>query len=529
MHRLLTVPSLVLFFPLVPLTPLEGQTPAPSGAPGPGADGVQTVPPALKALRAEFLGQIASSARQLTEQFANALTRLEDELAASGDYEEAMVVQTRVREVQASLAQTPAPLPDPGVPLPADAAKISSAVTLDLDALTAWRTTGSYAEWSLQHLSPGRYSVQFSYLLAEAPSADVTLSSRFETLDVAKFKLTEVSLLAQAAANTRLFELSRSRDPSAYSSASSEPVTITRSSITLRLEALQGCAANTIRIKDIRLVPVPVEVPSSAAVAASTPSLPATGEKDVESLRGRFSRQFDASRMPLLADYQARLKTLAAQPAVVRDPDLLDQIEAEQKRSADPARTLFASPGGRKRDGTTPGDSAMDGFEDLRGARLVIDPAATAERLKIEHEGRQFWIKLAWVKPLPASPDDKDALQSAVKHFKIEPDEALTVGREVKNFITGYLEDRPLRLLVRGRKNGAGPASPALVYLDDVGLLFQLVLIDNGFAAYAPPPGNDRRPTGEMALMKMLADHEQQARMRKPAPGAWAFTTESKP
>lgn len=529
MHRLLTIPTLVLLISLVPMmVTLEAQAPGPSGPPVPNSGAVQAGPPALQALRAEFLGQIASSSRQLTEQFANALTRLEDELAAAGDYEDAMVVQARVQEVQASLAQTPAPPPDPGVPMPADAAKISSAVTLDLGALTAWRTTGSYAEWTLQHLSPGKYSVQFSYLLAEAPVPDVTLSSRFEALDVAKFKLTEVSLLAQAAANTRLFELSRSKDPSVYSSASSEPITITRSSITLRLEALQACAANTIRIKDIRLVPVPAEMPPSPAVAASS-SLPATGEKDVESLRSRFSQQFAAARMPLLADYQARLKTLAAQPAVIGESDLLDQIEAEQKRIADPSRTPFGAPGGRKRDGGAPGDSAMDGFEDLRGARLVVDPAATAERLKVEHEGRQFWIKLAWVKPLPASPDDKDAIQSAVKHFKIEPDEALTVGREVKNFITGYLEDRPLRLLVRGRKNGAGPASPALVYLDDVGLLFQLVLIDNGFAAYAPPPGNDRRPTSEMALMKMLADHEQQARKRKPAPGAWAFTTESKP
>lgn len=479
-------------------------------------------PPALTALRVEFLGQIVTASRQLTEQFTNALAKLEDELVTSGDYEDALAVYNRRREIESSISQSPAPPANPGVPLPANTARTTSAVTLDVDALTGWRTSGSYAEWALQKLTPGRYTVQLSYILTDLPVPDATLSSRFAVVEVAKFKLTEVSLLAAAAANTRLFELPRSKDATVYATVSSEPIAIARSTFTLRLEALQGYAANAIRIKDIRLVPVEDKPTSVAPVAGE---LPASGEKDLQTLKERFLKQLADARAPLITDYQARLKTLAAQPSVTKNAELLEQIDAEQKRASDTTKPLLGGPVRPKRDGSS-SDGGLDGFEDISGVKLVDDPANTAERFKVEHEGRQFWIKLAWVRPLPASPDERDALQAATKHFKIDEDEALTVGREARNFALGYLEGRPLRLLVRGKKNADRAAAPALVYLDDISLLFQLVLIDNGFASFSPPPGNDRKPTSEMAMMKLLSDHEQQAMKRNPAPGAWSFRKE---
>jgi hypothetical protein len=158
--------------------------------------------------------------------------------------------------------------------------------------------------------------------------------------------------------------------------------------------------------------------------------------------------------------------------------------------------------------------------------RLVADPANSAERFKVEHEGRQFWIKLAWVRCPPPSEDDKEALRAAARHFNIDESDALAIGRVAREFTLGYLEERPLRLLLRGKKSPAGDgAVPALVFLEDLGL-FQTMLVDRGLASVSLPPGPDRKPMMETALMKMLAEHEQQAMKRSPAPGAWAFRTE---
>ena len=487
----------------------------------------QTPPPAepasLAALRASFLAQVITGSRQLNEQFNNALLKLEDELAASGDYEDAIQVQARRREVEATLAMTPSSALNPGVPMPASAAKTSSTVTIESDALTGWRSGGSYAEWTLQKLTPGRYTVQLSYVLSDAaplPNGEPSFSSRFSAVEVAKFKFFEVSLLGPASANVRMFELARTPDAVTYAAATAEPILISRSSITLRLEALQGYAANTIRIKDIRLVPVE-EKPAAPLVTSG--SAAGTGEKDVETLKQLFSKQFAAACAPVTSEYLARLKTLAAQPSVASDQELLGEIEIEQKRAAGSALALLGT-GDRKRGGP-PGAGGLDGFEDISGARLVADPANSAERLKIEHEGRQFWIKLAWVRCPPSSEDDQEALHTAAKHFNIDESDALAIGRVAREFTLGYLEERPLRLLLRGKKNPNDEAVPALVFLEDLGL-FQTMLVDRGFATVSLPSGSDRKPMLETALMKMLTEHEQLAMKRSPAPGAWAFRSE---
>ena len=503
--------------PLLAAILYGGSLPAPAQSP-PAAE-----PSSLDALRSAFLGQIISGSRQLNEQFNNALLKLEGELAASGDYEDAIKVQARRKEVEASLALSPSSAFNPGIPMPASAAKTSSTVAVEGDALTSWRVSGSFAEWTLQKLTPGRYAVQLSYILTDAPAlpnGEPVFSSRFAAVQVAKFKFSEVSLLAPASANIRMFELTRTPDGGAYASAAAEPILVSRTSITLRLEALQGYAANTIRIKDIRLVPV---AEKNVTPAAASTSRAETGEKDVETLKQLFARQFAAACAPVTAEYLSRLKTLAAQPSVARDQELLEEVEMEQRRVAGTTLASLRAPD-RKRGGP-PGVGGLDGFEDISGARLVSDPANTAERLKIEHEGRQFWIKLAWVRCPPPSEEDKDGLRAAARHFSIEESDALAIGRVAREFTLGYLEERPLRLLLRGKKNPSGDAAvPALVFLEDLGL-FQTMLIDRGLASVSLPSGTDRKPMMETALMKMLAEHEQQAMNRNPAPGAWAFRT----
>ncbi len=487
------------------------------------AQGPPPEPPALTAARAEFLSQVVAGSRQLTEQFTNALTKLEDELAANGDYEDAMRVQARRKEVDSSMAAAPQPAASPGIAMPAAVARTSSSVVLEGDALTGWRTAGSYAEWTMQKLTPGRYAVQLSYVLGDArapANGEPSLPSRFTPVEVAKFKISEVSVLATATANTRLLELNRSKDPATFTAAGTEPLVISRASITLRLEAMQSYAANTVRIRDIRLVPADDKSPAPIASTA----LAATGVKDVETLKQLFTKQFSAARAPLIVDYQARLRTLAAQPSVSKDRDLLEEIEAEQKRAATNATAVIGTASARKRPASGVG-SGLDGFEDLVGAQLVVDAANTGDRFRIEHGGRQFWVRLAWVRSPPPEPEDKDALQMAMKHFKIEEDEALAVGRMAREFTLGYLEDRPLRLLVRSKKIAADEAAPALVFLDDLGL-FQTVLVDRGLAAVALPPGSEHKPTIETGMMRLLTEHEQKAAKRRPAPGAWSFRAE---
>lgn len=485
-------------------------------------------PPALKALRQGFLDQLATDSRQLTEQFNKALSKVEDELAQTGEYEEAVALSLRRKEIDAMLARASAPAPSPGIPMPAAAARTSSLSMIDDDAITGWRTTGSYAEWTLQKLTPGRYAIQLSYVFTDAPTGSVTSPvspSRTAAIEVAKFKWMEPSLLASSA-NTRLLELQRSKDAETYATSITEPITVTRGTLTLRLEAVQGYAGCLVRIKDVRLVPVeekPSAAPSPASTSAPSASSSVGGETDVPALRQNFFRKLAAARNPLIADYQARLKEMAARPSLAHDRDIRDEIDAEIARATASSTSLAGPAGGRR--GGDQGSSALDGWEDLAGARWVIDPGNTTERFKVEHEGRQFWVRLAWVRCPPASAADKDALHTATRHFKISDDDALAIGGVALEFARGYLEDRPLRLFVRTKKGPKDEPVPALVFLDDLGL-FQTVLIDRGFAGYVPPEGNDRKQTRESAMMRMLQEHEQHAMKRTPPAGAWAFRTE---
>lgn len=481
-----------------------------------------TEPTELSAARKEALNRILAASRQLTEQYVRALARLEDELAAASDYDAAIAVQARIRELGSAIQAGPASATNANaIALASTSAKTTGSLFVDGEVLTGWRTHGSTAEWTLPALAPGRYALELSYHLSDAPVSAIGSTanlSRFSAVETAAFKFSEVSLLAPA--NTRNLQLTKSADASTYNTARTEPLNFTRSRTTVKLEAADAYPANVIRIKNIRLIPLPDTPP--ATTTAPTPNVP---QQNVSALRQVFQKQLATVRSSLLERYESELRTFAAQPAVAADRDLLEDAEQEQRR----ARMELASPSPmiqRKAPGSL-ARSALDGFEDLPNARLVIDPASTADRIKVEHDGRQFWISLAWVRCPPATPDDKDALAASVKHFGIVEEDALTVGRVAREFTQGYLEGKPLRLLVRARKNDGQPAQ-ALVFLDGVGL-FQSVLVDHGFAALSIPAGSERKPILETTLINLIRERERTASARKPAPGAWAFKTEGSP
>ena len=55
------------------------------------------------------------------------------------------------------------------------------------------------------------------------------------------------------------------------------------------------------------------------------------------------------------------------------------------------------------------------------------------------------------------------------------------------------------------------------------------MLLDYGFATYAPPGGNAQKSLIEMALMKMLQERQEKAKTKSPPAGAWAFRGDQSP
>jgi hypothetical protein len=81
---------------------------------------------------------------------------------------------------------------------------------------------------------------------------------------------------------------------------------------------------------------------------------------------------------------------------------------------------------------------------------------------------------------------------------------------------------------VRTQRNDKKEAAPALVFLDETGF-FQAMLLDYGFAAYAPPEVNSQKSLIEMALMRMLQERQEKAKTKNPPAGAWAFRGDQAP
>jgi hypothetical protein len=464
----------------------------------------------LEIARAEFTAKVLSSSRQLNEQYARALTKLEDELSAEGNYEEALTVQTRIADLRRVLLKSPAE--ELGIPIPLSTSSAQlSGVSLDEGYLTRWRTASSHAEWSVQKITPGAYVIEISYLLTGG-AASLLSTSTAETV----FRFQEVSLLASST-NFRDLTLKRSENLSTYIEVRTEPITFARTSFTLRLESLKSSSGDLIRIGGIKLIPA---ISSPVAAPLPAPEVTLEGEKEVESLRQIFIKRLATARAPLLSAYEAKLKTLQAQPSILADTELSELISAEQKRLAS-APSLGTRNGKNGPLDKLPGPS-LEGFDDISGAQWISDPSNTAERFKVAHEGREFWIKLAWVKCPPPTPDNSGELHSAAKAFGIAEDDALSIGRIANEYARGHLEGKPLRLLVRSQHKDKKDAAPALVFLDGTGF-FQAMLIDYGFAAYAPPEGHGQKTLIEMAMMKMLQERQDKAKTKSPPPGAWAF------
>jgi hypothetical protein len=476
----------------------------------PPPDSASLDPAPLALARVGFLRQVMADSQTLTEQYERALAKIELELAQTSDYEEARLAQQRRAELKAlyltndpAMAQSlPSPL------LPAQARFIGS-TEMRGDLISGWRTSNSGVEWSNLRLSPGKYYLELEANLVELPSLPGTLvPGRSRPQDSAAFDFYEVTLLPGAEENRRSFEVKLSNDETTFSPIKIGPVNFTRSPVTLRLMAASGYPGNLLRLRNLRLVPGTETAPTITSATPQGPTL--------DGLKKSLNDALMAVQKPVLDRYLESLRQMGK-----GNPALNDAAEAEAKR----VLKLMESSRGQT---TGPlrilgSNGALNGFEDLDGARFVADADNRGDRFKIEHEGRRLSIRLMWLLCAPVDGKDEAASRAFNRHFGLGDSDVTPLGRTAQEFTAGYLDGKALRVLLRPGRDKDGTAN-ALVFLPEIGL-YQNVLVDQGLAAVTAP--RNRRGMMENGLFDSLLDREKAAKRQVPPPGAWGLAEPS--
>lgn len=468
------------------------------------AAGQEVAPAPLAAARASFLREVLTASKTLTGQYESALARAESELAAAAEYEEALLIRKRREELKALYPVTEAEVAlSLAVPLPVQQARLSGSVEARAEELTNWRTNGSAAEWTGVRITPGKYYLELEASLTEvAAPPDALLPGRVRPQERAVFEFHELSLLPGASENRRSFEISLRQDAATFTSLQVGPVNFTRTPVTLRLAATAGYPGNQIRLRELRLIPAAQEAPTTTSPA------PGPG---LEELRRSLAAALAAAQKPIVDGYLQSLREMAG-----TTPALKDAADAEARRVI---RMLEDK--GRATPRLMGAASPLSAFDDLDGAFYAHDAGNEGDRFMVEHDGRRFRVQLLWTQcaPLDDATDTARA-KSFREHFRLDEPATSTLARLAQEFTAGYLDGKPLRLLIRPGKSRDGTVS-ALVFLHEVGL-YQNILVDQGLAAVIPP--KEKRGASETGLLDALLARERAAQRRKPAPGAWALS-----
>lgn len=473
---------------------------------------VPAEPEELTTARNTLFRQALVDSQRVTEQFIAALAARETALAAAGDYEEARRFQQRREQLTAVHAGSALSLADSrAVPLSPSVARLTGSVQSGTDILAGWRSAGSGAEWAQFRLPPGRYTLEFEAVMAEAPGTFA--SARLQPQDKAVFEFGEVTLLPGNGNRVR-FEIQRGGDESAFVPVSAGPLTFTRSPLTLRLSAAEGYPANIIRLRNLRLVPVP----ETTAPLSAAPSPVMDAAEALEEARDTLAEELRSAQEAVRQAYLDRLEDLAGTKPALKALIAAETARIGRSTGRDSEKLWFSPP-------TMPANASagLDDFEVLLDARLAEGEPAAGDRFDIVHDGRTLPVRLLWLACPPAGGDDEAAAPLA-KHFGIDIEDALDVGRAAREFTAGYLRGRPLRLLARPVREGED-ALEALVFVPEVGL-YQNVLIEQGLGAVQPPVTMPDSPQTR-ALLDSLTAREQQARKRKPPAGAWALAQDT--
>jgi endonuclease YncB( thermonuclease family) len=466
--------------------------------------------PPVDTARSDFLKLVLTDSQILSDQYERALGKLESELAAGTDYEEAQLVQQRREELKA-IYGTASVSPAAGITLPPSRARLSGSADARGEMITGWRGSSSMAEWGAVRLSPGAYFLELEANITGLPtSAGGVLPERFMPQDKASFVFYEVSLLPGAQENRRIFEIVRGASDAAFTPLRIGPLNFTRNSVTLRIAPTMSYPGNVISIRNVRLVPDTGDILQTAA------PLP---EGDlIAAAREQLHRELIQVQKPVIKAHTDALAALAA------NPDLSDAVTAETQRlnalqrsasnkPADVLPRLLRQLGG------------VAGFIDVEGAKLVTsDTTSSGDHFIVEHEGTQIPVRLLWVRCAPLDSKSEETRNFA-KHFRIEQADSGQLARTAREFTLGYLADKPLRLLLRPYKDKDGH-QPALVFLPEIGL-YQNVLVDQGLAAVDPPRKSLSVGMMERGLIESLQQREEVARRQKN--GAWALSGDTKP
>jgi hypothetical protein len=463
---------------------------------------------ALTTAKTQFLKSLLSESQPLTELYDRALAKLEIELAASADYEEARLVQQRREELKAIYAQSGS-LATQGIPLALDKARLSGTAEVIEDTLTGWRSSNSLAEWQNMRLTPGSYFVELEANLSALTTTTTATTSRSTPQDKASFSIYEVSLLPGAQENRRSFDIPLNADSETFDPVRIGPITFTRSPVTLRLAPAAGYPANLVQLRHIQLIPAK----ETSIQAASLPE-----ERDtLEQAKARLSADLERAQKTALTAYQTKLTELSK-----ASPELREMAAMESKRLLALQKSDPANPNETPLHRILSRLGQIAGFEDLDEAKLIPDDSLSGDHFTIEHAGQKLLIKLLWVK---CAPIDAEADSSSfAKHFSIDPDDVPAMGRSARDFTLGYLAEKKLRLLLRPNVDKDG-SRPALVFLPDVGL-YQNVLVDHGLAAVHAPMKDDLRGSVEKGLISNLLDRETAAQKQKA--GAWSLNEDKK-
>lgn len=485
---------------------LEARGQAPEPPPPPPAAGPSTSaePLALATTRAAFLRQVMTESQLLTEQYERALAKAEAEVAAAGDYEEARAISQRRQQLRALYAGTASSL---STALPLGQARLMGASQAAGEMLTGWRSSGSGAEWQNFRLVPGSYHLEFEANMSDAPVAgSIYASSKFQPQQSAAFQFGEMTLLGASAENRLNFEIARSPDEATFTPVRVGPLNLARTPLTLSLTCAAGYPANIIRVRNLRLVPVTEEAATSAAA-------PSNGSTILQQTATTLKTALEAARVATISAYSADLQKLAT-----AKPALKDQVKAETRRLQRLADQK-SGPTGIRSIATAAG--SLDGFEDISDAFLSDEEPLSGERFKVVAEGQTLNVRLLWVNCAPPE-EGADRLKSFSRYFRVTEEDAVAMGTRARDFTSGYLRGKPLRLLVRPDRDKDGTVA-ALVFLPDVGL-YQNVLVDKGLAAIMPPPRDSKRNATEKALIATLQARENAAKNRSPSPGAWGLS-----
>ncbi|WP_395739780.1 thermonuclease family protein [Prosthecobacter sp.] len=468
-------------------------------------------PAALTTTRTTFLRQVMSESQLITQQYERALAKVEADVAAAGDYEEARAIRMRREQLQALYAGTVSSL---ATSLPLTQARMMGSAQAAGETLSNWRSNGSGAEWANFRLMPGSYYLEFDANMSDAPVAgSIYASSKFQPQQTAHFEFDEVTLLGAAQENHRTFEITRSTDETTFTTVRVGPLTFTRNPVTLRFAATSGYPANIIRIRNLRLVPVTETATTNSTTAGSATSAPTNSTTAMQQASAALKEAIDAARKAAAEKYLDELKDLAVTKA-----SLQKQVDAEIRRIERLGEQKTGPTGVRTITSTSDGFS---GFEDISDARLAEEEPISGDRFNVVHDGRTMLVRLLWVDCAPLESDDPHVKKFA-RHFNIEDEDVLAVGRAAREFTASYLRDKPLRLLIRPDRDKDGTMA-ALLFVPNVGL-YQNVLVNHGLAAVVPPARDKQHNAMERAFISILSALETTARNRRPAPGAWALS-----